>query len=124
MQRTAVIDLGSNTFRLVVFEAERGRWWKKADEVSTASASGAGQNGGLQPEPVARALEALALYGHFCRARGIEDVRPVATSAIREAENRDEFLARAPERSGARSACSRARRRRTTATSPRSTRPR
>ena len=39
-----------------------------------------------------RALETLELYAHFCRATGIDDVRPVATSAIRDAANRDEFL--------------------------------
>src|SRR5215211_2706621 len=47
-----------------------------------------------------RALETIELYAHFCRATGIDDVKPVATSAIREATNRDDFLAHAQERSG------------------------
>ncbi len=100
--RTAVIDLGSNTFRLVVFEAGVGGdplGWKKSDEVFDRVRIGKGQKdrGALREAPVERALEALRLYGHFCRARGIEDVRPVATSAIREAADREEFLARAEE---------------------------
>ena len=47
-----------------------------------------------------RALETIELYAHFCRATGIEDIRPVATSAIREATNREDFLKRARKRSG------------------------
>ena len=46
-----------------------------------------------------RGLQMLDLYAHFCRATGIGDVRPVATSAIRDAANRDEFLRAARERS-------------------------
>jgi exopolyphosphatase/guanosine-5'-triphosphate,3'-diphosphate pyrophosphatase len=42
-----------------------------------------------------RALETVELYAHFCRATGIDDVQAVATSAIRDADNRDEFLERA-----------------------------
>jgi exopolyphosphatase/guanosine-5'-triphosphate,3'-diphosphate pyrophosphatase len=56
--------------------------------------------GALQEEPMERALETLELYAHFCRATEIREVRPVATSAIREAANRAEFLVRARERSG------------------------
>ena len=47
-----------------------------------------------------RALETLELYAHFCAATGIEAIRPVATSAIRDASNQAEFLERARERSG------------------------
>src|SRR4051794_34517413 len=47
-----------------------------------------------------RALETLALYAHFCRATGVEQIRPVATSAIRDAGNQKQFLERARKRSG------------------------
>jgi exopolyphosphatase / guanosine-5'-triphosphate,3'-diphosphate pyrophosphatase len=57
-------------------------------------------SGELQAEPMERALETLELYAHFCRATGIEHVRPVATSAIRDAGNQAEFLRAARERSG------------------------
>ena len=56
--------------------------------------------GPLQPEPMERALETIELFAHFCRATGIERVRPLATSAIREASNREEFLRAAQKRSG------------------------
>jgi exopolyphosphatase/guanosine-5'-triphosphate,3'-diphosphate pyrophosphatase len=40
------------------------------------------------------------MYAHFCRATGVKDVRPVATSAIRDAANREDFLRTARERTG------------------------
>ena len=54
-----------------------------------------------------RALETIELFAHFCRATGIDDVRPVATSAIRDATNRDDVpeggaQALGPRRRGAR----------------------
>jgi exopolyphosphatase/guanosine-5'-triphosphate,3'-diphosphate pyrophosphatase len=96
-RRLAVVDLGSNSFRLVVFTWVENGWWKRTDEIHEVVRIGAGLDaaGSLQPEPMARALETVELYAHFCRASGIEDVRAVATSAIRDATNRDEFLERA-----------------------------
>ena len=104
MPRTAVIDLGSNSFRLVVFTAEPGAWWRRTDEIyePVRIGAGMGEGGALKPKRMDRALRTLDVYAHFCRATGLErsDVRAVATSAIREASNRDEFVARAQEVAG------------------------
>ena len=104
-RRLAVIDLGSNSFRLVVFTwGEHGGhgWWRRTDEIYEAVRVGAGLDaaGELQPEPMERALETIDLFAHFCRAMGIDDVRPVATSAIRDATNQKDFLDAARKRSG------------------------
>jgi exopolyphosphatase/guanosine-5'-triphosphate,3'-diphosphate pyrophosphatase len=103
-RRLAVIDLGSNSFRLVVFTSVPGSWWRRTDEIYESVRIGAGEDasGELQPEPMERALHTLDAYGHFCRASGLgpEDVQAVATSAIRDAANRDEFLTRARTVSG------------------------
>ena len=100
-RRLAVIDLGSNSFRLVVF-THTDAWWKRTDEIYEPVRVGEHQEAGgpLQPEPMERALEAIELFAHFCRATGIERVRPLATSAIREASNRKAFVREAQERSG------------------------
>lgn len=102
-ERHAVIDLGSNSFRLVVFSSERG-WWKRTDEIHEPVRIGEGQavDGPLQREPMDRALAALELFAHFCKAVGLGpgDVDAVATSAIRSAANREEFLAEARSRTG------------------------
>ena len=96
-RRLAVVDLGSNSFRLVVFTWEPGQWFKRTDEIHEAVRIGEGLDaaGVLAPEPMERAVETVDLYAHFCRATAIDDVRAVATSAIRDAANRDEFLRRA-----------------------------
>jgi exopolyphosphatase/guanosine-5'-triphosphate,3'-diphosphate pyrophosphatase len=101
-RKLAVIDLGSNSFRLVVFTWVDGSWWKRTDEIHEAVRVGEGldASGALGEAPMERALETLELYAHFCRATGVSEIRPVATSAIREASNRDAFLRAARKRSG------------------------
>ena len=95
MQRTAVVDLGSNSFRLVVFSAEDG-WWKRTDEIYEAVRIGSGlaATGELSEERIERALAVAEVFAHFCEATGIaqDEIRAVATSAIRDADNRDAFL--------------------------------
>jgi exopolyphosphatase/guanosine-5'-triphosphate,3'-diphosphate pyrophosphatase len=94
-QRIAVIDLGSNSFRLVVFTAAGG-WWKRTDEIYLAVRIGEGleATGRLGDRPIKRALEAADVFAHFCTAMGIpaQDVVAVATSAIRDASNQAPFL--------------------------------
>jgi exopolyphosphatase/guanosine-5'-triphosphate,3'-diphosphate pyrophosphatase len=97
-ERLAVIDLGSNSFRLVVFMAGAG-WWKRTDEIYEPVRIGEGlmASGRLGEEPMRRALATLDVFAHFCRAAGLGEgsVDAVATSAIRDAENAPEFLERA-----------------------------
>jgi exopolyphosphatase/guanosine-5'-triphosphate,3'-diphosphate pyrophosphatase len=101
-ERLAVIDLGSNSFRLVVFKAGDG-WWRRTDEIYEPVRIGQGMlaTGALGAEPVKRALATLDVFSHFCRASGLgaEAIDAVATSAIRDAVNAEEFLARAREAS-------------------------
>ena len=100
--RTAIIDLGSNSFRLVVFTFDEG-WWQRTDEIFEAVRIGEGQEPGgpLGDEPMQRALSTIEVFSHFCSSSGLrpQDVDAVATSAIRDAANRDEFLHRAREAS-------------------------
>jgi exopolyphosphatase/guanosine-5'-triphosphate,3'-diphosphate pyrophosphatase len=96
-QRLAVVDLGSNSFRLVVFTWVDDSWFRLSDEIHEVVRIGEGleETGQLAKKPMERALETVELYAHFCRATGIDDIQAVATSAIRDAENRGEFLERA-----------------------------
>ncbi len=104
-ERIAVIDLGSNTFRLVVFTARDG-WWKRTDEISEAVRIGEGlaATGRLGEAGMWRAQATMEVFAHFCRAAGLADdeVLPVATSAIRDATNAGEFLESAQRASGLR----------------------
>ena len=92
MERVAVIDMGSNSWRVVVYAYRPEGPWMLTDEIREPVRVGAGmeQGGGvLQPEAIGRALHTAALFSSFCRASGIEDVTAVATSAIRDAGNRE-----------------------------------
>ncbi|HWE34573.1 MAG TPA: Ppx/GppA phosphatase family protein [Solirubrobacteraceae bacterium] len=103
----AVIDLGSNSWRLVVFTYGvdgSPSWWKRTDELYEPVRISAGQtaSGRLTDAAMTRGLETLLVFHRFCVANGLQpaDIHAVATSAIREATNRDEFLARAEQQSG------------------------
>src|ERR687894_387259 len=86
MQRIAVADMGSNSWRLVVFGYEPDTpWWSLVDEIREAVRVGAG----MAEEG---ALHTAAVFASFCRASGIEQVEAVATSAIRDATNGDELI--------------------------------
>ena len=119
-QRTAVIDLGSNSFRLVVFTAADG-WWKRTDEIYEAVRIGAGlgETGELGEEPMQRALHTIDVFAHFCRALESPTYAPWrrARSATRATARRSPNAH--ASRRGCRSACCRPRRRRSTGTSPR-----
>jgi exopolyphosphatase/guanosine-5'-triphosphate,3'-diphosphate pyrophosphatase len=92
-RRIAVCDLGSNSFRLVVFTAAEG-WWRRTDEIHEPVRIGAGlaETGRLSPEGIARGLATAEVFAHFCEALGITEIDAVATSAIRDATNAHEFL--------------------------------
>jgi exopolyphosphatase/guanosine-5'-triphosphate,3'-diphosphate pyrophosphatase len=102
MRRTAVIDLGSNSFRLVVYDWEPGGPWTLSDEIREAVriSAGMGDKSLLLPDAIERAVSTAEVFASFCRAAGIDDVLPVGTSAIRDAQNRDELLDRIHERTG------------------------
>ncbi len=104
VKQVSVIDLGSNSWRLVVFTYAPGSWWKLTDELYETVRIGAGldASGRLSDEAIARGLETLTVFARFCRANHLEpgDVTAIATSAIRDACNQAEFLEQAREASG------------------------
>jgi exopolyphosphatase/guanosine-5'-triphosphate,3'-diphosphate pyrophosphatase len=106
-RQVAVIDLGSNSWRLVVFTsggAGSKSWWKRTDELyeTVRIGAGLGATGRLGDDAIHRGLETLGVFSRFCGANGIEphDVHAVATSAIRDAANGAEFVAAAQRATG------------------------
>ena len=103
-RQVAVVDLGSNSWRLVVFTYGAGPWWKRTDELYETVRIGAGlaATGQLGEAAMARGLETLAVFARFAKANRIApaDVHVVATSAIRDATNGEAFLARARAQTG------------------------
>lgn len=93
-ERLAVIDLGSNSFRLVVYGYEPGRWWQHSDEIRepVRVSERLGDGGALQAEPMQRAIRTAELFDAFCKANYIDRVQAIATSAIRDAPNGPELV--------------------------------
>ncbi len=106
-RHVAVVDLGSNSWRLVIYSYgdDAGRnWWKQTDELyeSVRIGSGLAATGALSDAAMDRGLETLTIFARFCRANRLDDadVHVFATSAIRDASNRESFLRRVREATG------------------------
>jgi exopolyphosphatase/guanosine-5'-triphosphate,3'-diphosphate pyrophosphatase len=92
----AAIDIGSNSFRLEIGQLQRGRY-KRTDYLKETVRLGGGldDEGRLSEEAQLRGLACLARFAMRLRGFGAHQVRAVATQTLREARNRDAFLARA-----------------------------
>lgn len=98
----AVIDIGTNTVRLLVAQPLPNGDLARLMDVSETVRLGYGvdANGRLAPERIDRAATVVAALANQARAAGATTVLALATSAVRDAANRDEFLALARARSG------------------------
>ena len=103
MTRVAAIDCGTNTIRLLIAEADRDDSGRPRLEVLRRRneivrlGQGVDRTGLLDPESLERTLAAVASYAADCTELGVApggDVRRfVATSATRDARNREDFVA-------------------------------
>ncbi len=92
-QRVAVIDLGSNTARLIVMSAVPGHAYHLDDEIREVVRLRQGMSArGLSDEAMSRALVTLRLFKRFCDSTRVDHIIATATSAVREAHNGAEFV--------------------------------
>lgn len=102
MKEIASIDIGSNTVRLLILQADSNGRFRQVESIRTITRLGEGMESEKRlPEKRMQAtLAALAGFRDRCRKRGPIPIHAVATSAVREAANRDEFLRRVLESTG------------------------
>ncbi len=95
-RRLGIIDLGSNSARLIIVRYTPGVAFKVTDELSRRVRLGEGMaaDDRLRPEAIERAVDAVHMFRAFCLSNGVTHLVPVATAAVRDAVNRSEFLAR------------------------------
>jgi len=98
------IDVGTNSIHLIVVELDprfgTSRTIIKAREMVRLGGGEALARGHLSKKAVQRGVAAIAKFAEAARAAGARDIRAVATSAVREASNRQEFLAAVRAASG------------------------
>ena len=96
MTRVAGIDCGTNSIRLLIadsHEAHGGLVDVVREMRIVRLGQGVDRTGRLAPEALERTRVALADYAATIKEHGAQRVRMVATSATRDAQNRDEFVA-------------------------------
>lgn len=96
--RTAIIDIGSNSVRLVVYDGPRRIPFTLFNEkVMAGLGASLAKSGRIEPEAMERGLRAIGRFAHLCRAMKVAEIRCVATAAVRDATNGAEFIARAKD---------------------------
>ena len=98
----AVVDIGSNSVRLVIYEGlTRAPTPIFNEKVLCGLGKGVTTTGMLAPDGVAKAISALRRFRVLCAMSGVADVAVIATAAAREAKNGAAFLAEAEQAIGA-----------------------
>ncbi len=101
MTRVAAFDCGTNSLRLLIADIEDGVVTDVVREMRVVRlGQGVDATGAFAPEALQRTFEACDEYARLCEREGAQRRRFVATSATRDARNRDEFLAGVTERVG------------------------
>jgi exopolyphosphatase/guanosine-5'-triphosphate,3'-diphosphate pyrophosphatase len=94
-QRVAIIDCGTNTFNLLVKEKVEGKWKTLfKTKLPVKLGTGGFSENLLMPARMARGIDALYSYKNVIDSLEVKDVRVFATSAVREATNGKDFVAR------------------------------
>jgi exopolyphosphatase/guanosine-5'-triphosphate,3'-diphosphate pyrophosphatase len=101
-RRIAALDVGTNSVRLVVAETDPRRGFRVIEDVKESTRLGAGMfaDSRLTPAAMDRTLAAVARLRLEAETHRVESLRAIGTAALREALNRDEFLARAESEAG------------------------
>ncbi|MEP3330551.1 Ppx/GppA family phosphatase [Sedimentitalea sp.] len=92
LSRVGVVDVGSNSVRLVVFDgAARSPAYFYNEKIMCGLGAGLSQSGRLNPEGRARALDAIQRFQHLARGMNLPPLTAVATAAVRDAEDGPAF---------------------------------
>lgn len=96
MEKLAIIDMGSNSIRFVVLQIADNKSYSLLyqEKESIRLGQGLSQTGELSDAGMERAMKCLKVYKHIMEVMTIHNCIAVATAAVRNASNGDEFLKR------------------------------
>jgi exopolyphosphatase / guanosine-5'-triphosphate,3'-diphosphate pyrophosphatase len=101
LEPMGVIDIGSNSVRLVVYEgAQRSPTPIFNEKMLAGLGRSIATTGQLSVEAVERSLTALRRFRAVTRVLGVKNIRAIATAACRDASNGAEFITRAEQACG------------------------
>ena len=94
MEKIAIIDLGSNTARLVIVNMFADGHYMVVDELKESVRLGQDmdRDGFLKPQRIAETIKTLKMFKKLCDASGVERIIAVGTAAVRRAKNQRSFL--------------------------------
>ena len=91
--KLAVIDLGSNSLRMGIYEKKDGKITElKRERHQVRLAEGLGADNMLKKEPMERTLKVFEKYRKVLIEENINDFKAIATESLRRAENASEFI--------------------------------
>lgn len=102
MVRKAAIDIGTNTTRLLIADLYPNGTFEEvfSSRITTRLGEGLSKCSLLDKTAVYRTINALTIYSENIKKYDCSKVRAVATSAVREAKNRDIFVERVKNKTG------------------------
>lgn len=101
LKKVGVIDVGSNSVRLVVFDgAARSPAYFYNEKIMCALGAGMAHSGRLNPDGRKRALAAIDRFVHLAKGMGVPKLTAVATAAVRDASDGEEFCNEVLEKTG------------------------
>jgi exopolyphosphatase/guanosine-5'-triphosphate,3'-diphosphate pyrophosphatase len=101
LARVGVIDIGSNSVRMVIFDgAARSPAYFFNEKILCGLGAGFSETGQLNPEGKDRALHALKRFATLAEAAGVSPLLTVATAAVRDAEDGPGFRAEVLQETG------------------------
>ena len=94
MEKIGIIDLGSNTARLVIAEMFADGHYMVVNELKESVRLGQDmdRDGFLKPQRIAETIKTLKMFKRLCDASGVERIIAVGTAAVRRAKNQRSFL--------------------------------
>lgn len=102
MKKLAIIDIGSNSMRVLIVKIMNGRNYQFVDELKSIVRLGRNMtaDGAISEEKIRLAIIVLSHFKRLCDSNDVTEIVAVATEAVRKASNQREFIDRAKKEIG------------------------